>query len=268
MGASMQKPGQLIEQNLVPQATRTRTDHEGKFQLKLKTGARGIAVIHESGSALLTLAAATNNAIVLQPWGAIEGTLYLEGRPAPNQTVSVNGIQKLDTDPRVLFSFGYTTTTDDRGRFRFNQVLPGEHSLVRSVGVADSGPSEIHPDHSTQVKVESGAVATVELRGQGREVIGRIVLTGSPQDVQWGMSSAMLKGTNSFPFAMSKDGAIRADDVPPGTYTLAIDLRSPSAEPLMYSKTFGSLQQEVVVPPAEDVTVPVNLGDLTIVRAK
>lgn len=59
--------------------------------LGLKTGACGVSVVYESGSALLPLAAATNDVIVLQPWGAIDGTLYLTGQPAPNQRISVTG---------------------------------------------------------------------------------------------------------------------------------------------------------------------------------
>jgi len=268
IGPVMQTPGQLLAPNRGYETTRTRTDREGKFRLTAKTGARGVAVVHESGSALLTFAAATNEAIALQPWGTIDGMLYLNGQPAPNQSVSVTGCQKLDGEPRVLFSFTYRTTTDERGHFRFNQVLPGEHSVAREVGFFGSGPSLANFDHAAHVKVENGAVASVELRRQGRPVIGRIIFQGSPDDLAWGMSAASLQGQNKFPFALSKDGAIRADDVPPGTYTLSIQLQSATVGPPPSDKTFGSLQKEVIVPLAQDESVPVNLGELTIERAK
>ena len=268
IGPVMQGPGQLLAPNPGFKATRTRTDHEGKFRLRLKTGAHGVAIVHESGSALLTFAAATNDPIVLQPWGAIDGTLYLNGQLAPNQRVSVTGCQKLDADPKVLFSFTYRTTTDERGHFRFNQVLPGEHSVAREVGFFDNGPSLVNSDHAVQVKVECGEVASVELRRRGRPVIGRIIFQGSPDDVHWGTSEASLRGKNKLPFTLSKDGSIRADDVPPGTYTLSVQLASATVSPQMYSKPFGSMQKQVIVPSAEDESVPVNLGDLTIARAK
>ena len=63
IGPVMHAPGQLIEPNPGFEMTRTRPDREGRFRLKQKTGARGVAVVHQSGSALLTFAAATNGPI-------------------------------------------------------------------------------------------------------------------------------------------------------------------------------------------------------------
>ena len=270
MGPVMQSPGKLLDPNPGFGATRTRTDHEGKFRLKLKLGAHGVAVVHESGSALVTFADATNNPVVLQSWGAIDGTLYLNGQPAPKQSVMVNGYQKLDADPKVLFSFGYTTSTDEQGRFHFNKVLPGEHTVSREVGYTGGGMGVIvNFDLDVKVKVVSGQVASVELRRAGRPVTGRIVFQGTSDDVHWGASQAFLEGTNKFPFALAKDGSLRADDVPPGTYTLSIELEPATANPQLYStKPFGSMRKEIVVPSAEDVSVPVDLGELTITRAK
>jgi RNA polymerase sigma factor (sigma-70 family) len=269
IGPTMQSPGRVLDPNPGFESTRTRTDREGKFRLKLKTGARGVAVVHESGSALLTFAAATNEAIVLQSWGAIDGTLYLNGQPAPNQTVLGHGIQKLDEDPRVMFSFGYSTTTDEGGHFRFNQVLPGEHTVVREVGYLGGGPRILNFDHSAKVKVESGAVASVELRRQGRPVIGRIIFQGSRDEVHWGMSTAFLQGEKKIPFAFSKDGVLRADDVAPANYALSIQLEGATVDPANSPRPqFGSLQKEVTVPPADDESVPVDLGELIVKRGK
>ena len=269
IGPVMQSPGKLLQQNPGFETTRTRTDNKGTFRLRLKTGAHGVAVVHESGCALLTVAAATNYAIVLQPWGTIDGTLYLNGQPGPNQTVAVNGCQKLETDTRVMFSFGYRTTTDEGGHFRFDKILPGEHSVERWAGFLDHEPGIAHPDHSARVKVESGTVASVELRRQGRPVIGRLVFQGSADDVQWGMSEAALRGEKSFPCALSRDGALRADDIPPGTYNLSIQLESANIDPMnIHKPPFGSMQKEVIVPPAVDESVPVDLGELTLKPAK
>jgi hypothetical protein len=91
-------------------------------------------------------------------------------------------------------------------------------------------------------------------------VIGRIAFQGSADEVQWGWSAASLQGENRFPFALSKNGAIRAEDVPPGTYTLSIRLRRATVDPQVFSEAFGSLQKEVILPSAEDESVPVDLG--------
>jgi RNA polymerase sigma factor (sigma-70 family) len=269
IGPVMQSPGRLLEPNRGFETTRTRTDGEGNFRLKLKTGARGVAVVHESGSALLTFESATNHAIVLQPWGAIEGTLYLNGQPAPNEYIVVDGSQKSDADPRVFLSFGYHMNTDERGHFRFDQVPPGEHSVTREVGFFGKGPAIANADHMAKVKVEGGVVASLELRREGRRLIGRIVLQGPPAEVDWGMSTASLQGEKKFPFALSKLGALRADDVAPGNYTLSIQLERANADPQVFgSLPFGSLQKQVTVPTSKDESLPVDLGELTISRAK
>jgi RNA polymerase sigma factor (sigma-70 family) len=273
MGAMMQGPGKLMDANYPPgyANSRTQTDNEGNFRLAMKTDARGIAVIHESGTALVTFAAATNAPIVLEPWGAVEGTLYLNGRPAPDQTLSFGGTEKLDADPRVMFSFSYQTATDARGHFRFEKALSGTATITRFLGVATTGSAVVNPDHSVNVEVKSGAVTTVEMRRDGRPVIGHIVLQGATNDIDWGMSEGSLSGKIKYPFALSRDGALRADDVPPGTYTLSVALRLASANPLsdpLNPKFFGSLQKQVVIPPSENESRPVDLGIMTIMQTK
>jgi RNA polymerase sigma factor (sigma-70 family) len=270
MGAMLQSPGKLMDPNYPPgyASSRTLTDKDGNFRLATKTDARGIAVIHESGTALVTFEAATNAPITLQPWGAVEGTLYLNGQPAPNQTLSFGGTEKLEIDPRIMFSFSYGTSTDTRGHFRFDKALPGKATITRFVGVATTGTAVINPDQTTDVEVKSGQVVTVDLRRDGRPVIGRLVIQGATEDIDWGMSEGSLSGGKKYPFALSRDGAIRADDVPPGTYTLSIELRAVSAYPLMNQKTFASLQKKIIVPASGNESRPVNLGDLTIAPAK
>jgi len=142
--------------------------------------------------------------------------------------------------------------------------------------------------------VESGTTASVELRGHGRLVIGRITFDGAPDDVQWGMSQASLQveGTKPpqvdyerapadsaraaflhqaqtlIPFSLSKDGSIRADDVPPGNYILSVELAGASANPIQFSKPFGSIKMPVTVPPNDDENKPIDLGVLSIERVK
>ena len=268
MGAVMQKAGQLIQPNSGFENTRTRTDHEGKFRLKLRLGARGIAIVHDSGTALLTFDAATNAPVILQPWGAVEGTLYLNGQSAPDQTISISGTEKSDADTNIMFFFSNETSTDARGHFRFDKALPCTVSIARWVGVATGGTAVVNSDQAADVEVESGKVTTVNLRRDGRPVIGRLIIQGSTNDIDWGMSEGSLSGKNKFPFALSRDGTIRADDVPPGTYKLSVELKFVSSMPLQYQKTFGSVQRDVVVPAAENESKPLDLGNLSITQTK
>ena len=85
------------------------------------------------------------------------------------------------------------------------------------------------------------------------------------------MSTASLQGEKKFPFALSKDGVLRADDVASGNYTLSIQLERANVEPQVFgSLPFGSLQKEVTVLAADNESLPasVNLGELIITRAK
>ena len=104
--------------------------------------------------------------------------------------------------------------------------------------------------------------------GQCRTIIGRLVFQASPDEVYWGMSAAVLRGENTFPFALSRDGAIRADDAPPGTYKLSVQLERASIDPMNSpGPPFGSVQKDIVVPSADDMSVPVDLGELIVKKA-
>ena len=83
------------------------------------------------------------------------------------------------------------------------------------------------------------------------------------------MSQAFLQGEKKIPFSLSRDGAIRADDVPPGTLTLSLQLESANVDPMNVEKPpFGSLKKQIVVPSADDETAPVDLGELAIEQAR
>jgi hypothetical protein len=50
---------------------------------------------------------------------------------------------------------------------------------------------------------------------------------------------------------------------------LSIELAGATIDPANFPKPpFGSLKKQVVVPPADDESVPVELGELTIERSK
>jgi len=125
-------------------------------------------------------------------------------------------------------------------------------------------------------------------------MIGQIAFDGSADDVHWGTSQAYLqvegtqppkldyerapadsaraaflhRAATRFPAALSKDGSIRADDVPPGSYTLVIELKSAAADPVQVSKLFGSLRKEITVPSRAVENGPIDVGVLTVERAK
>ena len=56
--------------------------------------------------------------------------------------------------------------------------------------------------------------------------------------------------------------------MPPGSYTFVIELESAAADPLQFSKLFGSLRKEITVPSRADANGPIDVGVLDVERAK
>jgi hypothetical protein len=77
-------------------------------------------------------ALAAEPAMVLQPWGRLEGTLLVQGRPGTNCTLAF----ALGVDRRTGTSADFTAyqaKTDDTGHFAFAQVPPGSQRLLQLI---------------------------------------------------------------------------------------------------------------------------------------
>ena len=118
---------------------------------------------------------ARSGKLVLQPWGKIEGEVRIGGQPAPNQQVEFQPGPFQRGGRWFVFTYGYTTLTDQQGRFAFDRVVPVPGTVSRSVtnaaaplGIPASGWQE-------RVEVKPGQTARVRIGGKGRPVIGRVV---------------------------------------------------------------------------------------------
>jgi len=283
----MQKTGELLAPNRPFLSTRTQSDGEGRFTLHSTTGIEGLVAVHRSGYAYLPLPLASNLVVSLEPWGAVEGVLYVGGRRAPGEFIWVDGVQQLPVKSRYALSFSYRTQTDQDGRFRFDCLPAGEHLISRMVNYTDGESCSPLDSHTAVAVVRPGQTTTVALKRQGRRVVGRISLIDPAAEVSRGFSQAflLLHGSTQpqtgdydspgehwravrlynaqakFPFRLQPDGNIRADDVPPGNYTLNIELRAATPDPNNREKTLGSLQQNVTIGPEETL---MDLGTLRV----
>lgn len=70
----------------------------------------------------------------------------------------------------------------------------------------------------------------------------------------------------SYDLKVDNDGSFHATAVPPGRYKLQVEIRDPSWKPGEQRKDFGSIEQEVVVPPAPKgaMNEVADLGDFEI----
>jgi hypothetical protein len=297
-GLHFEPPARLA--NYGHPANETTTDSQGAFSLKTSPGMRSLLVVHESGSAALAPKAGTNLLVRLQAWGTIEGTVYIGKTPAAGETIDV-GFQSTGyrrDAPRLPFDL--MQQTDSAGRFRFDRVPPGDHTVFRYINTHPGETGEIGFSHGASVTVTPGETAQVTLGGKGRVVIGRLVLSPRanydwssklvalvqdrpeltrPVDNHFPASSDYFEAFRAYDAAIAKyyirfqpDGSFRADDVAPGQYIISLTITAPPADPLredawLYpGKALGGITNRVVVPEVspEQNDTPLDLGTIEV----
>lgn len=298
-GLHFEPPDRLV--NFGHPANEATTDSQGVFALKAGRGMRSLLVVHESGSAALLPNVETNLLVQLQAWGSIEGTLFIGQSPAAGETVDV-GFQSYGYAPNApRLPFDLMQKTDSAGRFRFERVPPGEHTVQRLINPHPEGETgEIGFSHGASVSVNPGQTAQVTVGGKGRLLIGRFVLS-PPTNYDWSSklavlvqdrpdltrptdnhvppSPAYLEAIRAYDAAIAKyylrfqaDGSFRVEDVAPGQYTLSVTITAPPADPLredawMYpGKALGGITNRVVVPQlsTEQTDAPMDLGTIDV----
>ena len=227
---------------------------------------------------------AAGGSVTLQAWGGVKGKLMVGSQPAANERI-VAGNQVLrysDSGRR----FGYLTycletTTDANGEFSFEKLPPGPCEVFQQ----QLGRSE---SQNTRVTITAGAVTDVVLGGKGRVIVGKAVLPGAAEVIDWRKVPVRLRSKTGaepgpapkrkdFPAAAAyiaaeetyhqawqnqqhfggacdSDGMFQVWDVPAGTYELKIEVRDSkqnSATPHDISDpapVLDSIVREVVVP--------------------
>lgn len=157
-----------------------KTDENGAFQLGVADSPWRLVALHEAGYAIATEEEfAQTGTLTLQPWGSVEGVVYVNNKPAPQQTIRMHP-SYADGAGHV----GNTTeaVTDENGRFSCDRVFCGRLQVSRSVKAEDSSRYV----NTTFVQVEPGQTAFVELGKGGRNVVGRLVLPKEMQGDSYG----------------------------------------------------------------------------------
>ena len=221
---------------------------------------------------------ATSGKLVLQPWGKIEGEVRIGGRPAPDQQVEFHPAMFQREGRTYAFTYGYTTMTDQQGRFAFDRVVPGPGTAWRVV--TNPAASLGYPAWGWQERVEVTSEQTAEVRigGKGRPVIGRVAVDGTPEaPVDWTKNQPVviqlpieeLKDSldwHRFAAHIDKDGCFRIEDVPPGKYVLEVTVNAPSYPLIRGAGTeisFVRMTVTVPDPPAGWHDDPLDLGTIT-----
>jgi thiol-disulfide isomerase/thioredoxin/protocatechuate 3,4-dioxygenase beta subunit len=223
---------------------------------------------------------ARSGKLVLQPWGQIEGGVRIGARAGADQEVSFYPIRPDRGGGLYVFDYGYTTRTDERGRFAFDRVIPGPGTVSRSIITAYTGGSQTHtPGWYEPVEVKPGQTAQAKIGSKGRPVIGRVVLDGTPEaPVDWTQNNPVTIMTPRkewtsartyyarFASNIEKDGRFRIDDVPTGHYELEVDVDVVPDPAFCGAGTkIGQAKVTVTMPevPGGRSNEPLDLGTIT-----
>ncbi len=167
-----------------------RTGADGRFAFNQPEGAFLLIAMGDAGYADATAGdLERSKELALRPWGRIEGRIVVGGRPRAGEEVSFSPDRPPAMQGNARFRTlmnQYTATTDDRGRFRLDRVVPGPGMFSR-IAVTKLGRLTQHMTVGNRgVEVKPGEATTVDMVEQGRSVIGRVVLEGTPEHpVDW-----------------------------------------------------------------------------------
>jgi RNA polymerase sigma factor (sigma-70 family) len=274
-----------------------KTGIDGRFAFPAQEPPYTIVVLHDRGFAEQTIRKAEVPPpadLTVRPWGRIEGTLRIGGRPGTGQTLNLGYKQQGDTPATIPWWSG-KVTTDDEGRFVFERVMPGEVTISRAVLIKELASSQTWGhSHTVGVEVAPGATARLTAGGTGRPVVGKVTApAGFAGAIDWTYSNNSLilretpiqklrrsvapKGTRrsrgGCTIKLEADGSFRAEDVEAGTYDLLIVVNEPPRDPFgvgLGHDVLATARREVVVPPmpGDRSDEPLDLGAIPVTAVK
>lgn len=272
---------------------RVTADVSGNVSLPAATADAPLIAVHEGGYFFARCDGTPRSGEVrLNPWGRIEGTLTLNGRPVASQRLQL--APNRDAMTLELLT-EWIVVTDHEGHFVFERVPAGDWTLQCTKVSKGEWPQY----HSMKVTATAGGVTSLAYAVTGRTVTGKVNIDPASAAIDWkkdlGNCLLTLKqaatpdrrgNAPAFHDFMSRDdymaaerryfethryapetmhdtympefdqdGTFRIEGVPPGDYEFSLEL----------ARRLGALKRLVSVPagPAE-TAVPLEAMDLTL----
>jgi hypothetical protein len=275
--------------NMIDQK-RGKTDANGRFSL-LKSGEDySLTATHERGFAYVTREEfQTAAAIIVQPWGRIEGMLRIGSRPGTNETVIA-----------ATAKSGYQTKarTDDHGNFVMTNVPPLLLWLTRQ-SIGKRGEPWVYSSSLGSADVHPGETMHIVLGGTGRAVIGHVLApAGYDKPIDWNYSRVNLSVFTAPPehfttmtdaeklawrqawfksaegqayvrnprhhSTMIDDGTFRIDDVAPGKYRFNVSVNAPPENRYTINGPRIGEETRIITISDGDPDEPIDLGDIEV----
>lgn len=202
----------------------THTNAAGHFSITPRNQPTGLVVRADGGYAIEALRDLTKPVdLTLKPWGRIEGTVRVGTKPVPRARVYlVHYTGPADPPAPVVYQHEYTA--DAEGNFVIEHVVPGDSQISRmndQVGWVGFMP----------IQIKAGETTQVQIGGTGRPLVGKV----TPMKGEYNFRRGTLMQNNphwkagdpqplQLSFDAKTDGSFRVEDVPPGTYSLQMQI--------------------------------------------
>ena len=191
-----------------------QTDAEGRFAFKPKLNPRGLIAIQDGGFADVWMDRFDGHSIVLQPWGVVEGTLFVGNQPAAGETIMLSSVHYRSGENGRLYSslsLWLKAVTDAEGRFRIEKVPPGERKIAHQLKRLEGETGRFIDLHTQIINVKPGATTQVSIGGRGRPVVGKVTMANNEVG-EWGRTPAQLKvKLPALPFSPPSPSAFKSE---------------------------------------------------------
>ncbi|HTL15750.1 MAG TPA: redoxin domain-containing protein, partial [Patescibacteria group bacterium] len=188
-GVYVQDKDMSVDQRMFRGTRTTSTAADGTFSFSPTIDDYAILILEEDGFAQATVdALKRNDRVHLQPWAKVEGKLMIGSRPGTNEEVHLWPAHvPYQYYPRNFppLNMYLKTETDNEGRFSFNRVPPIDVEVYHQPKVKDEKMGMNPMSQTFSFSLKPGEVRTVTVGGQGRPVIGRVVVNGYEGTIKW-----------------------------------------------------------------------------------
>ncbi|MCL2119028.1 MAG: M56 family metallopeptidase [Planctomycetaceae bacterium] len=161
-----------------------KTDAEGKFKISKHSFSIGeqdymLFFQHDAGTVSLSKEEFENHTgpITLQPWGSIEGTIYVGTKPGKNLPVVPMPDHERDFMRKAYVSHFYTeVSADENGHYVIGRIVPGTGRIGRAVKF---NMGTLASTHAKEYDLKPGETLHIDLGGGGYSMSGKIIV---PED--------------------------------------------------------------------------------------
>jgi peroxiredoxin/protocatechuate 3,4-dioxygenase beta subunit len=178
-----------VNKRMFQDARSARTDDAGKFSFKASIDDYAILIFEDDGFAQVTVETlSTNSEVKLQPWAKVQGKLMIGSRPGTNEEVWLTqAFLPYENYPRNFppLNLYLKTHTDSDGQFSFDRVPPINVQIYQVPKVKDEMMGTVPTSQTTNFSLQPGEAKTVTIGGEGRPVIGRMVVRGYDGEINW-----------------------------------------------------------------------------------